>query len=155
MQDFGDKISFAIAKLTKSRRQSRPNQSISFTQYHGNPKFDVVNCFRAYLLKTNELRTSAAQQSVLFLACVKPHKPVKPCTIARWLKIIMASAGIDTNMFKAHSVRGASTSKANKFGLSTQQIIDRANWSKARTFYRFYFRSTSSDQFQDKVLQIS
>ena len=37
MQDFGDKISFAIAKLTKSRRQSRPNQSISFTQYNGNP----------------------------------------------------------------------------------------------------------------------
>ena len=155
MQDFGDKISFAIAKLTKSRRQSRPNQSISFTQYHGNPKFDVVNCFRAYLLKTNELRTSAAQQSVLFLACVKPHKPVKPCTIARWLKIIMASAGIDTNLFKAHSVRGALSSKANKFSLSTQQIIDRANWSKARTFYRFYFRSTPSDQFQDKVLQTS
>ena len=86
MQDFGDKISFAISKLTKSRRQSRPRQSISFTQYNCNLKFDVVNCSRVYLLKTNGLRTPAAQKSVLFLACVKLHKPVKPCTIARWLK---------------------------------------------------------------------
>ena len=64
----------------------------------------------------------------------------------------MQQAGIDTNEFKGHSVRGAATSKANKQGLSTQDIVDRANWSNAKTFMKFYYRETYTDVFQDKVL---
>jgi hypothetical protein len=62
----------------------------------------------------------------------------------------MSKADIDTSVFKAHSVRGALTSKA----LSTQQIIDRANWAKARTFYRFFHRGHNHDDFQEKVLSL-
>ena len=153
MQDHGDKVIFHMGKLTKSRNQNRPNQSVTFKEYVGNPKLDVVSCLRAYLNKTSESRATQLQQSRLFLAVKKPHQPVKPCTIARWLKVVMEKAGLDVNIFKAHSVRGASTSKANKLGLSTQQIMDRANWAKARTFYTFYYREIQNDAFQDKVLQ--
>ena len=60
----------------------------------------------------------------------------------------MEKAGIDTDKYKAHSIRGASTSKANKGGLSAAQIMQRANWSKARTFYV----KKKPDEFQNKVL---
>ena len=70
------------------------------------------------------------------------------------MKVIIAVAGIDVNKFKAHSIRGATTSNANKLGLSTEQIIDRTNWAKAKLFYRFYNREVPNDQFQNKVLQL-
>lgn len=35
-------------------------------------------------------------------------------TIARWFKKVLHDAGINTGVFKPHSVRAASVSKANK-----------------------------------------
>ena len=153
MQDHGHKIVFAINKLTKSRRQGRPHQNLIFSVYDNNEDLDVVRCLRQYLKITKKLRQTEAQKQQLFLACVKPHNPIVPCTIARWLKAVMEKAGIDIGKYKAHSVRGAVTSKANKLGLSTKQIMDRANWAKARTFFRFYNRDVQqTDEFQSKVL---
>ena len=48
----------------------------------------------------------------LLLSYVEPHQPVVSCTIAGWLIKVMKSAGINKEEFKAHSVRGATTSKA-------------------------------------------
>ena len=39
----------------------------------------------------------------LFLSYHRPYKPIKPCTIARWIKKFIESAGINTEIFKAHS----------------------------------------------------
>ena len=65
----------------------------------------------------------------------------------------MEKTGIDIGKYKAHSVRGTVTSKANKLGLSTKQIMDRANWAKARTFFRFYNKDVQqTDEIQSKVL---
>ena len=154
MQDFGDKVIFRINALTKSRRPGRPYQSLAFMEYTGNKNLDVLARLRSYLQRTDSLRKSEVQKQKLFIACVKLHKPVVTCTIARWLKMVMTMAGIDVGKFQAHSVGGASTSKANKFGLSTQQILERANWAKAKTFYKFYNREVETDVFQDKVLQL-
>ena len=54
----------------------------------------------------------------LFVAVVKPHKPVASCTIARWLKETLTLAGIDVSVFTGHSVRGASTSAAASVGVT-------------------------------------
>ena len=51
---------------------------------------------------------------------------------------MMEMAGIDTNTYKAHSTRPASTSKAKAKGMSTRQILSWANWSNAKTFLRYY-----------------
>ncbi|KAJ8315906.1 hypothetical protein KUTeg_006540 [Tegillarca granosa] len=51
---------------------------------------------------------------------------------------------------RPHSVRGASTSKANKFGVSTCQILEMANWSSESTFNHFYNRKVSNE-FQNRV----
>lgn len=134
-RDF-DRVVFQIGSLTKSGRQGRPFQSITFSKYTESSKLDVhvILCLKAYIEKTRILRTTKVQKRKLFIACVRPHKPVVSCTLSRWLKVVMAQAGVDVDKYKAHSVRGASTSKANKLGLSAQQIMDRAKSAKASTF---------------------
>ena len=59
-------------------------------------------------------------------------------TIARWLKICLSEAGIDTEIFKAHSVRGASSSKAATAGGTTADILQAADWSSESTFQKYY-----------------
>lgn len=86
------------------------------------------------------------------LGIVKPHKPVKACTVARWLKEMITRSGIDTELFKAHSVRGAATSKVAKAGLSAQQIMQRANWARVSPFKRYYKREIQ--KFQDIVMEL-
>lgn len=53
----------------------------------------------------------------LFISIRKPHNPVCSAAIARWMKTVMGSAGIDTDQFKAHSLRAAATSAAKTAGV--------------------------------------
>ena len=95
----------------------------------------------------------------MLLSYVNPHKEVVPCTIAGWLVEFMKQSGIDTSRFKAHSTRGASTSKAKALGLSFKEILEMARWKKETTFRRHYLRdivASDKDQntFQETALNI-
>ena len=68
----------------------------------------------------------------------KPHKPVSTNTIARWLKNVMAKAGIDTSVYKAHSTRAAVISAAKGKQVPIDTILATAGWSSESTFARFY-----------------
>ena len=46
-------------------------------------------------------------------------------------------AGIHTNTFKVHSVRGGSASAAVSAGLTTNQIMNAADWSSESVFRGF------------------
>ena len=79
----------------------------------------------------------------MILFCTfQPFQPVKSCTLAKWMLSAMESAGIDTASYKAHSARAASSSAMLSKGLSLGQILSRADWSRARTFYTFYNKET-------------
>ena len=52
----------------------------------------------------------------LLLSFLKPHNPMVNSTISRWIKNVPREAGIDTEVFKGHSTRSASTSKAGLRG---------------------------------------
>ena len=89
------------------------------------------------------------------LSFIEPHKPVRPCTIARWLKTVMQASGIDVSVFKAHSTRSASSSKAHSQGVSSVEILKIADWSNQSTFSKFYKRETSKVQeFGASVLKL-
>ena len=68
----------------------------------------------AYISRTKALRGNGPNDFVfkLFISYIKAHKPISTDTLSRWIKLVLASAGIDTSVFKAHSVRGAATSHA-------------------------------------------
>ena len=84
-----------------------------------------------------ELRGDTNQ---LLISYIKPHGPVTSSTVARCLKEVIENAGIDTSIFKAHSVRAASTSAAADLGNSTNEILEAADWSKNSNFQRFYYK---------------
>ena len=47
---------------------------------------------------------------------IRPHNAVVSCTISGWLKKTLKKAGINTDLFKAHSTRSARSSKASVGG---------------------------------------
>ena len=77
-------------------------------------------------------------------------------TIARWLKTCLSEAGIDSGIFKAHLVRGASSSRAAAAGITTMDILQAADWSSESTFQRFYhlpiLEQTGKPAFERAVL---
>ena len=57
---------------------------------------------------------------------------------------MLGKAGVNTEIFKAHSVRSASTSAAAAAGITTGDILKAADWSNESVFQRFYHKPTES-----------
>ena len=55
--------------------------------------------------------------------------------------------------FKAHSIRGAWTSKVVNLGVSINDIISTSDWTNIRTFEEFYHRPLESKDSLPAVLQ--
>lgn len=73
----------------------------------------------------------------LFISFVHPHRGVSKDTIARWLRTVMELAGIDTDIYKAHSTRSAATTAALKYKVPLDSVLKTAGWSNVGTFARF------------------
>lgn len=99
-----------------------------------------------YISRTSAFRGTDpnVRVSKLFISYVKPHKQVCTDTLARWIKSVLDSSGVDTSVFKAHSVRSASTSYAYAKGVPVAEILRAADWTNARTFKKYYLRSVNS-----------
>ena len=74
------------------------------------------------------------QPDKVFISFVRPHNPVTSTSLRLWVRIFMKAAGIDSQMFKAHSVRGASmTAAANAFvPLLTIMSLADLSWGGSR-----------------------
>lgn len=73
----------------------------------------MVECLQEYERRTLEFRQHKANMpDPLFISHVKPHKPVSSQRIAHWVKDMLRQAGVNTAVFSAHPVRGASMSAA-------------------------------------------
>ena len=80
----------------------------------------------------------------LFVALIAPFKQVTTSTVSRWIRKILHSAGVDTQVFGAHSARGAGASKALTSGASMDTILRSGKWSRESTFARFYKRNVKT-----------
>ena len=110
-----------------------------------------MTTLRAYEERTKDRRKNG-EHSQLFISLIKPYKPVISSTFARWLKSVLGKAGIDTNMFKAHSVCGASTSAAANAGMTMNDILNAADWSSESVFQKLYYRPEQKGRFGTSVL---
>ena len=74
---------------------------------------------------------------------------VHSSTVSRRIKETLKLAEIDVSIFKGHSTRAASSSKASKVGLS----LARGSWSSSSTWQRFYNKQimNENDLFQETV----
>ena len=137
-----DKVSFTLAKLTKSRRRGKPPLKFEISKFEGHRDLCVISTLETYLDRTRLFRSKkdSVSRHQLLLSFVEPHHAVVPCTIAGWLIKVMAEAGINVEEFRAHSTRGAATSKAAAKGLSCKEILDKAKWKNKSTFEKHYHK---------------
>jgi integrase len=150
MLDKTTEIVFTLPQHIKTTRVGQKPHTVTLQAYE-QEELDVVACLRTYVLRTAAWRDTDSRHKLL-LGTVAPHNPVKPCTVANWLKKLMAAAGIDVTKYKAHSTRAAATSKAKAGGLSVADILKQANWSRSRTFARYYDRDANDSKFAETVL---
>ena len=142
-------VAFLPRSLAKQSRQGKPITEFFFPSLSEDPKVCPVHALRAYEEKTGSLR---GDETKLFISLIRPHKCVTSSTIARWLKSLLEAAGVDTTIFHAHSVRGASTSKAANLGITSNDILKAADWSSESVFQKFYYESTYDSSYGRAVL---
>ena len=113
-------VQFKLATLTKKRNPGHPLKEMFFGGFPDDDKLCVRACLRQYEDCTREYRNQG--NTTLFISYVKPHKPVSAQRIAKWIKATIGEAGIDTNIFSAHSTRGAASTAAVKQGITTERF---------------------------------
>ena len=127
--------------LGKKRIVGAPPKQVMFGAFPEDDRLCVVKCLKHYEAVTMHHRNKEpGSPQPLFLSYIKPHGPVTSQRIAYWLKEILGKAGVDTSTFKAHSVRGASSTAASEKGVLIEDFLRTADWSSDSTFQRFYYR---------------
>ena len=148
-------VTFALPDLTKKSRAGKDLKTSFHASFEENPNLCVVKCLKAYEHRTSEFRPlDPSKPNKLLLSYIRPHKPISGASLSRWLKDIISRAGIDTSIFKAHSVRGASASAAYERGASLRDILDLADWSTDSTFRRFYYRPRHNSSITKTLLNV-
>ena len=133
-------ISFVVTShLKNSGKTVKPK--VVFCPKFDNPALDVCFYVLEYIKRTKPFRTNSSggleEPNQLFLSWAS-KRPITRPSLARWLKTVLALAGIDTKIFSAHSYRGSSLSSAYNAGASINDIMTAGQWKKASTFERFY-----------------
>lgn len=149
MDKTNDSVKFVVNHLVK---QSRPGYSlppIDLRAFPDDRDLCVVSTLNVYLDRTRDYRKNGTQ---LFLSYQKPHSAVSTDTIARWIKSVLSASGIDTDKYKAHSTRSASTSAAFYQGIPIQTIMNAAGWTNECTFRRFYQKEVQNETIGQSVL---
>ena len=144
-----DAVSFRLSSFTKKRVVGAPPKELIFGAFPEDSLLCVVKRLRQYERVTEAIRPVDSHS--LFISYVKPHIPVTSQRIAQDL---LTEAGVNTAVFRDHSVRGVSTSAAVAKGVSIQDIFKTANWSKESTFRKFYYRPSENRSFASKLLSL-
>ncbi|KAK6170549.1 hypothetical protein SNE40_018920 [Patella caerulea] len=145
VKDSGTAMCLSASGVLKTSRPSQPLYTVNINNYK---KLSICPC---YTLRTYILATQSKRKSQNLFISFFHKKAVCAATIAGWIKEALISSGINTDIFKPHSVRGASSSAANLAGLSISEILKTADWKSEKTFAAYYKRDILPS-FSDIVL---
>ena len=137
-------------RIKSTRRVIKPK-----TMYCCTSKVEELNVAKYvqyYLESTMDYRNSLLDKK-LFISWIT-KKPVTSATIGGWLKTVLHLSGIDTNLYTAHSYRGAGLSKAHSKGASPSQIISGGNWSNIDIFENHYHAPTDDSELGRLILDV-
>ncbi len=130
-----DNCVFVLDKLLKTSKPGRHLSHLEFVAYTPDPSLCIVKYLMEYVKRTRSLRQGEEQ---LLVSHKKPYGPVHVDTVSRWIKTTLTNAGVNTEVFAAHSTRSASTSAASIRQIPLDTIMRSAGWHSDRTFQKFY-----------------
>ena len=110
LSKFEDRYVFGLAGNIKNGKEGKVPDPVIFHRHPLEEKLCPISCIDKYLSLTDKWRPEGMPAD--FFLSYRTHKPVCKSTIARWVKEVLHMAEVDTDLFQAHSLRGASTSKA-------------------------------------------
>ncbi|KAJ8914652.1 hypothetical protein NQ315_017349 [Exocentrus adspersus] len=141
--EYNDKIEIKISDRVKTSGPRKLQPNLVFPYFTVKPELCVASTIKFYLEKTVANRGNISNFLITYK---KPYRPASSQTISRWIKITLRESGIDTNLFKSHSIRHATTSAAAEGGVSLDVIYKTAGWTeKSTTFAKFYNRPLAPD----------
>lgn len=143
---------FTLDKVLKHSRAGKSLPTLEFKAYPQDRRLCIVTVLKEYLFRRNA--RVARSENRLFVSYVKPFNGVTSSTISRWIKTLLCAAGIDTNMFKAHSTRSAACSKAKSQDIPIADILKAGGWSNTKTFGKYYNKPVSRGSFAEAVLKM-
>jgi len=135
---------FISARL-KTSKVNKTQPSLLLMPFTNNLKLCVVSCLNSYLDRTASIRND---EDFLFISFLKPHSKVCSQTLSRWLKTVLELANVDVNIFKGHSFRHASTSKARTANVNLDVIFSRAGWSKGSLMFAKYYNKPIDERYK-------
>nr|CAI5849798.1 unnamed protein product [Callosobruchus analis] len=146
-------VQILIEDRIKTSNVNTNQPCLFIPKFNEQPELCVVSCLHKYIQETKTLRST--NDVYIFITFQKPYRSASKQTLSRWVKCALDQAGVNTNIFKPHSSRHASTSAANRAGVAIDLIKDSAGWSKnSTTFARFYNRPLiNHDDFALTVLR--
>ena len=147
-----NKVTFCFARLHKSWRKGKPLLLLTIIGFSEDPQLCVTEILDMSLDRTKDRRFGKSQ---LLLSFQKPYKEVVSSNILGLIKKVLKLTKIDTDIYKAHSTRSASTSNVKLKGLSLADILKRGSWSRKSTWQRFYNKDIvfPEENFQNTLLR--
>ena len=110
-----------------------------------------MNTLNHYIEVTKPFREQNGVGKLL-LSVHRPHKAITKSTVANWIKNVLSNSGIDTKIYKAHSISSASSSTA---AVGISDILARGNWSNKNTWEKLYHKEIvpSSKRYRQGLLK--
>ncbi|XP_047992316.1 uncharacterized protein LOC125231019 isoform X1 [Leguminivora glycinivorella] len=146
-------VQIFIPDLIKTSGKNSKQPLLNLKIFSNKIEVCPVTTLNSYIKRTQSIRDTNS----LLITHKKPHHAVSTQTISRWIKNVLKEAGIDVNIFTAHSTRHASTSAASRSGISIDIIQKTAGWSEnSICFAKHYNRPISSepDQFCSTICNL-
>ena len=141
-----DGFVFTVMKSLKRRMVGTAVQYKAFPQ-------NSNLCPKQLLIQYLHVTAGHRQSQQLFLSYQQPYRPVKQCTLSRWVTQVLEASGVNTGIFKPHSTRAASSSGAARGGAQIDTILAAGGWASANTFTTWYQRPVRSNNFQQAMYQ--
>ena len=146
-----NKVILLPNKTLKRTNPNRPLEPFTYHKYEAEEKLCIVNCLQSYLEKRNHLVNDEVRE--LLIRYGKSHKPVSSESVGRWIKNELTNAGVDTTVFKQHTCRSASVSKAKVNGVPTSVILEKGCWKRESTFKKCYYKDKINSKIQRAELK--
>ena len=129
-----DHIKIVVTSLLKTSRPSWHMEPIILCKYSDHKRLCIYRYLSEYVERTRVLRGAERK---LFISFQKPHRSVSKSTISRWICIVLRRSGINVEVFKAHSTRAASASKAFT-NVPIEKVLAAGGWSSSSSFHKHY-----------------
>ena len=114
---------------------------------------NAPNCCPTTLLLHYVRLTSrfAAPGSQMFRALTPPYAPLTAKSLGSVTKMWLHMLGVPTNIFGAHSTRGAAVNMFKRLGLSSDQVAQLGKWKNLEAFSKHYLRIGAVQDASEKL----